>query len=187
MKKNANYFICFILLLLAACSTEPIETGPFHGAYKCDLDGIYYSYKADYDFYCDKERVEEYRKIDSMLESFRSQPKIEQECKINGALFDSRFYIQSENVGVSIRFGFDFFSISAPSTLDSLFVEAYSASQATVKETWAITKYTCYNLLPAGVDSVFTDSTCSDTLGIQAIIDVFANFPDSLCEELPKD
>ena len=186
MKNLRNYSACFILLLLGACSTDPIETGPFQKDYRCDLNGRYYSDKTTYDYYCNEERVEQNRKIDSILKPFLSQPVIEQTCKINNAIFESHFYIQSEYVGASVRFDSHFFIITAPSSLDSFGVEADWANQSTAKHAWTITKYTCYNLLPAGVDSVFADSTCSDTLGIQAIIDVFANFPDSLCEELPN-
>ena len=70
MKKNANCFICFILLFLAACSTEPIEIGPIHKTWKCHSDGLYYSDKAAYDFYC-----KEYEVPDSSDTNIRKENK----------------------------------------------------------------------------------------------------------------
>ena len=177
MKKNANYFICFILLLLVACSTEPIETGPFRThTYKCALDGHEYD-RYDYDLFCNEEHADFTRVSDSILRIIITEPIIKKNCKIGNVRLESEYRCITESLNVGIFFDSVRYRHRKFRNNDSFFVEVNYGKK----------KYSCLDLLPAGVDSVFTDSTCSDTLGIQAIIDVFANFPDSLCEELPKD
>ena len=177
MKNLRNYSACFILLLLGACSTDPIETGPFQKDYKCDLNGHYYSDKTTYDYYCNEEKLELVRREDSILKIWLTEPRIEKKCMIDNARLESEYRCKTESLNVWILFDSVTYRHRKFRNNDSFFVEVNHGEK----------EYKCHDLLPAGVDSVFTDSTCSDTLGIQAIIDVFANFPDSLCEELPKD
>ena len=185
MKKKVNYFVCLTLLLIVACSTEPIETGPYRThTYKCALDGHDYEDQYSYDLFCNEEHIEFTRISDSISHILMTEKKINMYCKIDEAIIQSKLYTQSEHVSMSITFGSDFFMASISLSLDSIWTQSYFIYGESTKYT--VKKYACPDFLPAGVDSVFADSTCSDTLGIQAIIDVFANFPDSLCEELPN-
>ena len=178
MKKNANCFICFILLFLAACSTEPIETGPFRThTYKCALDGHEYD-RYDYDLFCNEEHADFTRVSDSILRIIITEPIIKKNCNIDNVRLESEYRCETEWLNVRILFDSIKYHLRRKySYNEGFYVEVNHGEK----------EYNCPDLLPAGVDSVFTASTCSDTLGIQAIIDVFANFPDSLCEELPKD
>ena len=39
---------CAFMVALAACSDEPIRTGPFHEVYHCDLTGLDYTNPGDF-------------------------------------------------------------------------------------------------------------------------------------------
>lgn len=177
MKNLRNYFVCFILLLLGACSTEPIETGPF-APYQCPLDGRVYQYKFEYDIYCNEDTARKNRQRDSLMRVLELQRVVKKNCKIDNVRLESEYRCETEWREVRILFD----SV----TYHHLHGKYSYNNGFYVEVSYGEKEYNCPDLLPAGVDSVFADSTCSDTLGIQAIIDVFANFPDSLCEELPN-
>ena len=56
-----NYFISLLFLLFVySCSTEPIETGPFHDWYYCELNNVSFDSWSEYDFYCNSEGIQIY-------------------------------------------------------------------------------------------------------------------------------
>ena len=56
-----KYFISFLLLLLVySCSTEPVETGPFHDSHYCELNNVSFDSWSEYDFYCNSEGIQIY-------------------------------------------------------------------------------------------------------------------------------
>lgn len=59
MSSLKKYFI-FLMLILIACSTEPISTGPYHYANQCDLNGVVYYDEIAYNVWCNPEGVKLY-------------------------------------------------------------------------------------------------------------------------------
>ena len=177
-----KYFISFLLLLLVySCSTEPVETGPFHDSYYCEFDERYYPNLSTYYQDCKEEFAEEHRKLDSIMRVHRAEKKISNDCLIDEVWYTSKLYTDSRLV--SLQFSF----IQDDSNMRMFFLAGYvdlneydvDYHQGAAQRN----EYVCSNLFPPNIDSVFADSSCADTLGIRSLINVFENFPDSLCEE----
>ena len=166
----------FFLLLLVACSTEPIETGPFRKqTYKCDLNGLEYVDYSIYESLCTEEHAKTSKQLDSLLKEKIREPTVTKNCVVNEARLISKYYTKSKEFNIQIIFDTTSYIMG---WIDGNYWMTYNVTGLPTK------KYQCPKFLPPDVDSTLTIPGCSDTLGLRSIIDVFENFPDSLCEEL---
>ena len=170
MSSLKNYSISF-LLLLVACSTEPIETGPFERSYYCDLDGTYYTHR-DFLENC----------ADSVTKGMLTAPSVSKRCSIDDAVFESLFYTFNNRIIINIFFRDSKLSFNMT---EALYVnDVYGVS---VRGEHQHDSYECLNILPQNADSILANPRCDDSAGLRSIIDVFAHFPDSLCEKHPDE
>ena len=86
-----RYVFCAFLIVLMACSDEPVQMGPFHGRYHCDLLGLDFTNTGDYDRFCTEEFAESRRKSDSIRKNIVNETYIEKDCKIDEIRFLSKF------------------------------------------------------------------------------------------------
>lgn len=182
MKYFVIYYTFLLILFFVSCATEPVETGPFRQkTYKCELNGIEYVDTISYDILCNEENAERSRLSDSIMKSHLSEKRISNDCMIDEVWYTSKLYTDSRLVSLQFSFMQDdsnmrMFFLAGYVDLNEYAVD-YHQGAAQRNE------YVCSNLFPPNVDSVFADSSCADTLGIRSLIDIFENFPDSLCEE----
>lgn len=172
-------FSVFCTLLLVACSTEPIETGPFREqTYKCDLNGLEYVDYSIYESLCSEEYAETSKQLDSLFKEKIREPTVTKNCVVNEVRLISKYYTKSKEFNMQITFDTKSYIMG---WIDGRYWMKCSVIGLPTK------KYQCPKFFSSDVDSTLTTSGCSDTLGMRSIIDVFENFPDSLCEEYPSE
>jgi hypothetical protein len=173
-----RFFIGLTLFLLIACS-KPADPGDWYSPRRCDLNNRIYTDVFTYNKYCNEEHAYE-KDINDTIGTWRNQPRVEKNCIIDEVRLISNFYYQRNVFDMQIVFDSVVYGVVGSVAVNgNYFFWSESANHIS-------TIYTCSNFLPPNVDSVFMDSTCTDTLGLRSVIDVFVNFPDSLCEEQPE-
>lgn len=179
MIQHMRFFIGLTLFLLIACS-KPTD-GYWDWPRRCDLNNRIYTDIDTYNYYCNEEHAYEVDINDIITRIRTSQPRVEKNCKIDDVQLKSNFYPKSGAIDLKISFDSVAYSVGWHVAVEnSYWIKRDSVGHIS-------TNYPCSNFLPPNVDSVFMDSTCTDTLGLRSVIDVFVNFPDSLCEEQPNN
>ena len=163
---------CAFMVALAACSDEPIRTGPFHEVYHCDLTGDDYTNPGDYDHFCTEEFAELLREYDSIQKNVIDETYIEKDCKIDEIRFLSKFW---ETFGT--------FQIEIYKTSYSITVTGANHGDSYVK--WysidVFSAYECSGSLDSEKIEVLKEPDCNDSLTIKSIIDFFDKQPDEKC------
>ena len=179
MIQHMRFFFGLTLFLLIACS-KPADPGDWGRPRRCDLNNRIYTDIFTYNKYCNEEHAYE-KDINDFITNLKYQPRVEKNCIIDEIKLTSKFYPQLESITMHIFFDSVFYDVVGHVVVDGYYwIQRDSVGHIS-------TKYPCSNFLPPNVDSVFMDSTCTDTLGLRSVIDVFVNFPDSLCEEQPNN
>ncbi len=167
-----RYVFCAFLIVLMACSDEPIRTGPFHEVYHCDLIGYDFMNRADYDHFCTEDVAESRRKSDSIRKNIVNETYIEKDCKIDEIRFLSKFWETTETFQIKVIKTSYSFSITGVNHDDSylmvLSIDKYST-------------YECMDSLDFEKIVVLKEPSCNDTLSVKSIIDFFDKQPDEKC------
>ena len=173
-----RFFIGLTLFLLIACS-KPTD-GYWDWPRRCDLNNRIYTDIYTYNKYCNEEHAYEVDFGESIMREWMSQPHISKNCKIDDVRLISVFSPKSATIDMQIFFDSIIYDVVGYVVVNGNYWIRRDSDHIS-------TKYTCSNLLSPDIDSVFVESSCTDTLGLRSVIDVFVNFPDSLCEEQPNN
>ena len=163
---------CAFMVALAACSDEPIRTGPFHEVYHCDLTGDDYTNPGDYDHFCTEEFAELLREYDSIQKNVIDETYIEKDCKIDEIRFLSKFWETFETFQIEIFKTSYSITVTGANHGDS-YVKWYSID--------VFSAYECSGSLDSETIQVLKEPDCNDTLSVKSIIDFFDKQPDEKC------
>ena len=183
MIQHMRFFIGLTLFLLIACS-KPTD-GYWDWPRRCDLNNRIYTDVYTYNKYCNEEHAYEVDIGESIMREWMSQPRVEKNCNVGKFWFQSTLFLERGWLDVRIIFDSLSYHTERKNFSDEIFFVEVKKFSGNVN--LGIIKYNCHDLLPLEMDSLFTDATCTDTLGLRSVIDVFVNFPDSLCEEQPNN
>ena len=167
-----RYVFCAFLIVLMACSDEPIRTGPFHEVYHCDLTGLDYTNPGDYDYLCTEELAESRRILDSISKNIANETYIEKDCKIDETRFLSKFWETFETFLIEIYKTSYSITVTGANHGDS-YVKWYSID--------VFSAYECSGSLDSEKIEVLKEPDCNDSLTIKSIIDFFDKQPDEKC------
>ena len=169
------FSVLLITLVMTACSDEPVQMGPFHGRYHCDLLGLDFTNTGDYDRFCTEEFAESRRILDSISKNIANETYIEKDCKIDEIRFLSKFWETTETFQIKVIKTSYSFSITGVNHDDSylmvLSIDKYST-------------YECMDSLDFEKIVVLKEPSCNDTLSVKSIIDFFDKQPDEKCTKL---
>ena len=169
---------CAFLIVLMACSDEPIRTGPFHEEYHCDLNGIVYTNISVYDYYCNEEHVNLYETDLSIMNSIMNDVFIHKNCFLNKnkIRFISDTGEKNEHYRITVSIdSVGFLIISGANSYKSYHIERCMED--------VCNEYECSDSLDSEKIAVLKEPDCNDTLAIKSIIDFFKEVPDYKCEE----
>ncbi len=166
------FSVLLITLVMTACSDEPVQMGPFHGRYHCDLLGLDFTNTGDYDRFCTEEFAESRRILDSISKNIANETYIEKDCKIDETRFLSKFWETFKTFQIEIFKTSYSITVTGANHGDS-YVKWYSID--------VFSAYECTGSLDSEKIEVLKEPDCNDTLSVKSIIDFFDKQPDEKC------
>jgi hypothetical protein len=168
------FSVLLITLVMTACSDDPVQMGPFHGKYHCDLNGRDYTYD-DYTLFCTEYSMELEKKFSSIDSAIANEKFTGNHCVIDDYSFSSSY---GDTFGsytlIVIDYSSDsFFRVSGTNSAN--YYHIFHCPENSCKE------YECTDSLDSKKVSVMKELGCNDTLAIKSVIEYFDDVSEPKC------